>query len=71
MCERTQMRCRQMPVSILDQMQELDQQITTARARAQQRLNLAKRGIIEPATFRSAIPWPPFMHRHVVSPRPP
>jgi hypothetical protein len=71
MRERAQMRCRQMAIRILDQVQEFDQQITTARARAQQRLNLAKRGIIEPATFRSAIPWSPFMHRHVVSPRPP
>jgi hypothetical protein len=43
MRERHEMRCREMPELVLDEMQMLDQEIAPARPVAEQRLNFVKR----------------------------
>ena len=53
--ERGEMRGREMPVAVLDQMQMLDQEIAPALARAEQRANLGERGRVDlPALGRAA-----------------
>ena len=54
--QRNQMARRQMPVLVLDQMQELDQQIGAARLIAEQRAHVFERGVIELAPLRRAPP---------------
>jgi hypothetical protein len=54
-----------MPVPVLDQVQELDQQIPPPCPRPQQRPNLAKRHIVKPATLRPPIPTTTFLKCHL------
>ena len=52
LAERSEVRGREMPVTVLDQMQMLDQQITPARPVAEQRAHLGQRLLLDLAPLR-------------------
>jgi hypothetical protein len=52
--QRSQMRSRKMPVTVLDQVQMLDQEVTLARALTQQRPDLVKRLRVDLAALGGA-----------------
>jgi hypothetical protein len=51
-CERGKMRCREVSIPVLDEMEVLDQEITSALAVAEQGLHLRERSRIDLPPFR-------------------